>query len=250
MLISARDIISQTMDMYKRHWRSLVPYLVALFLSLFLLELTAYFYENSIILLSTPVGVTTFFILGMMFVIGQIASLLIGVAMIRALAMAFMGKAIPPAKKMYGDAVHLLVPALIASIVAGLLAIIGFMAFIVPGIVLFVWFAFALHAVSIDGQPGIHSLKISRALSKGKFFAMLWRLFAPGVIFGLFFVIPKEIIDAVFEAIPRMMETVTEGNLLFMSMIALVIQLAIVVAVSPLTSGAVTLLYLDAKKKI
>lgn len=52
----------------------------------------------------------------------------------------------------------------------------GAILLIIPGIIFFVWFEFAPQIVTLERTPILASLSTSRELSRGRFWAVLWRL--------------------------------------------------------------------------
>jgi hypothetical protein len=63
------------------------------------------------------------------------------------------------------------------SLLVGFVTIGGLFLFIVPGIVLAVWFTFATYAVLLEDQRGMNALLRSRAYVHGNFLPIFWRLF-------------------------------------------------------------------------
>jgi hypothetical protein len=62
------------------------------------------------------------------------------------------------------------------SILLGILVMIAFLLLIIPGIIVSVWLAFAGMALVFENKGIIESLKRSKALVSGKWFAVAWRL--------------------------------------------------------------------------
>jgi hypothetical protein len=84
-------------------------------------------------------------------------------------------------------ALALFLPLLWVSILAGLATIGGFILLILPGIYLAVRFAFGQLAVIDAKKKGVEALKDSWALTKNRFWAVLGRELAGGVVFGALF---------------------------------------------------------------
>lgn len=80
------------------------------------------------------------------------------------------------------DAVRKFLPALWVVVLTGLAILGGFIAFVIPGVIFAVWFAFAYYEAVLNNAKGVEALKKSRALVTGRFFATLWRLGA-GTLF-------------------------------------------------------------------
>lgn len=70
----------------------------------------------------------------------------------------------------------------VMSIVMSVLLFIGFLLFIIPGIILSVWFSFATFVLVIERGGIIDSLKKSREYVRGRWWAVFGRLIALGVL--------------------------------------------------------------------
>ncbi len=68
------------------------------------------------------------------------------------------------------------------GLLSGVLQILGLFLFIIPGIVIMVWFAFAEIEAVLNGSGTLLALKQSRARVRGYFFPVLWRLAAFGLL--------------------------------------------------------------------
>jgi len=69
---------------------------------------------------------------------------------------------------------------LVAAAVVG-----GFFLLLVPAFIFAVWFAFAGFRIIFENERGRAALRASRALARGRFWPVLWRLAAPTVTFSL-----------------------------------------------------------------
>lgn len=70
----------------------------------------------------------------------------------------------------------LLFPYLWVSILAGLIVSIGYLFFIVPGIIFAIWFFMAPYALILEGKKGAQALKRSKELVDGYFWPVLGRV--------------------------------------------------------------------------
>lgn len=61
------------------------------------------------------------------------------------------------------------------SILSGLILIVGFVLFIIPGIILSVWFTFAAFVLLLENGGIVESLKKSREYVRGRWWAVFWR---------------------------------------------------------------------------
>ncbi|MDP3985317.1 MAG: hypothetical protein Q8P82_01005 [bacterium] len=73
----------------------------------------------------------------------------------------------------------------IVSFLQGIVVALGFILFIIPGIIFAVWFSFSRYAMLIDGtSPGSEALRHSKALVVGRFWSIVWRWFGTYLYFG------------------------------------------------------------------
>jgi hypothetical protein len=72
-----------------------------------------------------------------------------------------------------------------AFLAVGPLVFLGTVAFVVPGVLFFVWFAFVPVLVATGRAKLMDAFEGSRALSAGRFGAVLWRLAAPMTFYFL-----------------------------------------------------------------
>lgn len=70
----------------------------------------------------------------------------------------------------------LMLPVLMVALLQTLALLGGLLLFVVPAFVFLVWFAFAQMSVVLDGKRTTAALVHSRALVRGRFFPMAWRL--------------------------------------------------------------------------
>lgn len=80
-------------------------------------------------------------------------------------------------------------PYLWVMVLVNILVLLGLILFIIPGIMLAVWFSFASYIFVLEGTRGMAALRQSKALVAGKFWAVVWRFLVPNFIFGLIMVI-------------------------------------------------------------
>lgn len=71
------------------------------------------------------------------------------------------------------------------SLLMSFIMMIGFLLFIIPGIILSVWFAFATYVLVLENAGIVDSLKKSREYVRGKWWAIFGRLIAMSVIIFL-----------------------------------------------------------------
>lgn len=110
--------------------------------------------------------------------LAALANFFISVAFLRLVDATHAGRTEGSSAALRG-AVTVLIPSLLTFLLTAALEILGTALLILPGIVLAVWLGFALPISALRGTPPPASLRESRELSRGRFFPVLWRLFAP-----------------------------------------------------------------------
>lgn len=69
-----------------------------------------------------------------------------------------------------------------ASLVSGVVVLLGYVLLIIPGIIFTVWFAFTHLIAILENESPIESMKKSKALSQGNFLPILGRFLLIGVV--------------------------------------------------------------------
>lgn len=82
---------------------------------------------------------------------------------------------------------QLVVPLAIVAVIQAIVFAGGLLLLIIPGLIFFVWFAFAQLAVILDNQRDIKALSFSRDLSRGRFWFVAWKLVGGPLIFMVLF---------------------------------------------------------------
>lgn len=80
---------------------------------------------------------------------------------------------------------QLIIPFLLAVILLSLLKIVGLALAIIPGILFWIWYAFAPIIVVLEGGGFVQAFQQSKQLVKGRFGAMLWRQAAGNILIAL-----------------------------------------------------------------
>jgi hypothetical protein len=87
-----------------------------------------------------------------------------------------------PQAEPWKNAIPLILPSILISILTILSVLGGLILLIIPGIFIAIRLSFVQVALIQDGQRGTNALKASWAITKGRFWATLWRLFVSGLI--------------------------------------------------------------------
>lgn len=243
-LIDPMDIVRKSIALYKEHRDLFASYIKLLaipsgavvigseILNLFFAELPPVLGFAFLFLLVIPASVV---------------SVWISIAMIRAIGDLFLGVPVKPVRDMLKASVPLIIQSVIVSILSALAVLGGLLLFIIPGIIFSIWFAFAVYALVLDGKRNVSALVASKALVKGRWFAVATRLGIPAILFAAAAIIAQNIIAIPAEALLKGMQ---KGTLpaVFISIVVGLFGTAISVFLAPLFSAAPTILYLELKK--
>lgn len=242
MLITASEIVEKSWGLYKKNWRSLLAYLLLLLLPSIVLSilgvislfLTAYvpasaLLNNLIILLIVAAGV--------------VFALWASIALAQTLKKLAQNQPAGDWRAVFVDNSRYLWPVIYTSALVAVIIFAGAMLLIIPGIIFGVWYSFVFYQVIFEDKKGVGALKESKKLVMGRWWAILWRLLVPAVVFGLFAILINYLLDLPFYFIFGPGSTITKiTNNIVSSLIN--------VAVSPLTALATILLYLNAKETL
>lgn len=247
MLISAKNIIKQSIELYQKNYQIFFKYLLLLFIPTGIMAVAGVvigsFLATVMVLgFSAPM---MFYLL--IIIAGSIASMWISLALVRVMAARYENKKTQTEKIELQNAVPLILPAILASLLTTLAITGGLILLIIPGVIFTIWFAFSFYAVALDNNKVIESLKTSKRLVQGRWWSVWWRLFAPGIVFALFMILAQWLIGFPIEII---LKYVTPETWLYAVLVSLFALLSTFVSLffTPLTTAAPTILYLELKK--
>lgn len=191
MLISAWNLIRASWDLYKKNVWLLIGYaffmlFVATIVSIIIIvPFNFILLKLIIIVLPTTFSTTVFAYIAVVLINSAIwtyVNVPFFAILIRIIAKIYNGQTIQNFKTEIKEFLPALLPTAFVIILAGVATIAGLLLFIIPGILLLVWFVFALHAVVIDGQRGINALRVSKNLVAGRWWMVVWRLVVPVIL--------------------------------------------------------------------
>lgn len=188
MLITAGELIRQTLQIYEHNFRAITKYIALTLVIWLLLALNSLFNMRYLLdILGQTFGLiaaalTQIFIIGL-FLLVTVAFAQVLKKLYRHEIPGTVWTEIKAAKKVF-------IPFLITSFLVGAIVFSGSLLLLIPGIIFAVWFYFAPYAVVIDNQKPIAALKASHNLVAGRFGQVLWNLVAPSVVYlAVFFLL-------------------------------------------------------------
>lgn len=125
-------------------------------------------------------------------VLDLVVGIFVTIAAIMAIAKVIDGKKIEVGK-VFKNAWKNYWKFLLFSIVTGLICLLGFALLVIPGIILMVWFTFSRFIIIEKGLSIRESLLKSKAMVKGRFWKILWRV----IVFGVFCLLVEIILSVI-----------------------------------------------------
>ncbi|PIZ94267.1 MAG: hypothetical protein COX81_04100 [Candidatus Magasanikbacteria bacterium CG_4_10_14_0_2_um_filter_37_12] len=246
MLISIPDIIKKSIKIYRNNAKLFLKYIGLMFIPGALIAttpiITPTFISPALNVIG-PLG-TSFLIYVVITIFLSIISFWISIAFIRAIANIYQNKPQESIQLELNTAKTAILPAIGASIVAGLAIFSGFILFIIPGIIFTLWFTFVIYAIAIDKHKAIESIKVSKDLVVGRWWEVFARLFVPGLAFGILIMVITTVASYPIESI---LEHTDPSSLLFATFVIIssLIITALSLLLAPLTTVASTILYIE-----
>lgn len=185
------ELLKESWEQYKANWKSLIKvyvlgsvYALISILVTILLAALAYF------ALPQPYS---FYLLGLIIIIGIVVTTYISfwfnLALGKATVEVGSGHKIESVRSVYNSIKPFVGAYFVMELLKTFIVFSGYIAFIVPGIILSIWFSFAVFTFLVDGKRGVSALILSRDYIKGNawtvvFYFLGWG-FITGVLFGM-----------------------------------------------------------------
>ncbi len=174
MLIKVQELVIKSWYLYTKNFKLLMQVIFWLLIPAVLLALLPLLKAKFLIV---PLGIFLSFV-------SFVLSLWISVTLIIILMRLTKEEKID-LKAIYREAYAKILSYLWINILVGLIAFVGFLLIIIPGIIFAVWFSMAVYILIFEGTRGTKALSKSKELVKNYFWQVLWRWVAPYFFFGL-----------------------------------------------------------------
>ncbi len=283
MLITVPELIGQSWKLYWQHWRALKPYMWSMFVPTFLLAMVGVLglFSDGFLPVSrvaTTILVFLAFLLVLVFTTLILLTLLVALkqlaesgtvprwrdawslmtsrllsviwaSILSRLAVCLAALAMVPSLIFLGLGQALSQSSAIKVIIlAGtLLGILGLIITLCLTAQFSLWYRFTTFRVLFEGEKGWAAVQSSKRLVKGRWWGILWRVWAPSFVFGVFVGLILLLISLPFISLPYGSAniTLTRVGLEVLHNILGTIPGSIF---APLVSLPITLLYLQAKQ--
>lgn len=249
MLISAKEIIVASWNLYKQHATVFLKYMgILLIPNVIISILLALFAPNE--KGEVMINLGSYGALAMIYIlvfIGIIITVWISIAFTREYMNSYLKKGTTPIQTMLQNSGHIIVPLILSQILFALILIVGFMFLIIPGIIFSIWFIFAMYGVIIDEKSIMESFKYSKKLVTGRWWAMLWRIVAPTLVWTILLMIPTGILSFISEYLAKNVVT-TQAGFVITILTSVIAMTTLQILATPLISATPIILYAEAQK--
>ena len=168
-MININKLFKDSWQIYIKQFKTLVLITILTFLPIAIFQILAGFYKNNFVLENFSGSGIEF---------GLIALIVL------AIFISWVGKGAliknindnKGIRKSLDYAWHNLASIVWIDILTSIIVIIGFILFIIPGILFSIWYAFSLMVLILDNKKGWQALKQSRELTQGKWWGIFERL--------------------------------------------------------------------------
>ncbi len=118
----------------------------------------------------------------------------------------------------------------------------------IPGLIFSVWFGFAVYETIMDAKKPMDAMRASKDLVVGRWMAVAWRFIAPGAVFALLVFAVEGSFNILFEWILTSMSSGAQSFELGATIFFALVTSAVSLLLTPLTTAAPIILYLELKK--
>lgn len=231
MFITVSELIQKSISLYRDNAKLFIQYTAINLLPWTIVGLTRH-------MILTPI----------LTIIAIIVSLWSSVAQNRVMAKRYRGEqALSIEQELSASTPHIW-PLIGSGILGGLAILVGTLLFIIPGIIVGVWFAFTEQAVAIDGAKSIEALTESKRIVDGRWWSIVWRIIATGFVFTLPIIICNFIVSGISNSIVSVSSAASITFII--TALTAFIAFGINVIFTPLLQAARVILYLEGKKNI
>ncbi len=247
MLLSVTDLLKRGFELYKANTTLFLTY-ATLVSGPFIVLAVLYAYvfpARTAVPSMSPTEIISF----VLAIIATIWSLWVSLAFIRVTWAKIKGGAVSSVKEELLASLPLLPRAIGAAILGGILAFLGFLFLVIPGVIVGVWFTFVSQEVAVGNRTATEALRESKRLVSGRWSAIFWRVFATAIVFLFLTSAPHGLIQLIIESISRLMN-ITSGSVSQNTLILLsdLIGIAITIVVTPFGTATQIIFYDDAKR--
>lgn len=237
-MITISEILSQTIEIYKRNFRRLVPVLFLLLVPGVILTIFGLLFNTSA--RGVPSLVNTILTISIS-LITTLFGLWTSIVLIRVLAQIIHKKQVPLPQNLW-SAVSQMPQSIWVILLGGGIILLGVLALVIPGIIFSLWFVFGLFVVVLEDLPAWQALQRSKSLSRGRWWNVLWRLLVPILFWNLIYILINGLYIFILNVI---MQTPVQGPSILTTILTGAFGNILAVVLSPATTLGMLLLYFN-----
>ena len=238
MLKSPSEIIRGGWELYAKNWRKFMPFLILLVLPSLLLPILGVLGLYLEVYIPKTSFVSNLIIMAV-YAAGMLFAFWISIALARAVAMA-AGNQPFDWKNVFSTSSDLIWPVLWTTVIVILIVFGGSLLLVVPGLIFAVWYNFTFYTVIFENKRGMNALRASKDMVAGRWWAILWRWLAQGLVFGILNLAKYYELAFLIRLIPMPM-------FLEASLVNIISSLVSIIT-TPLMAGSAFILYQSAKE--
>ncbi|MBP9694991.1 MAG: hypothetical protein KBD73_01060 [Candidatus Magasanikbacteria bacterium] len=250
MLISVSKLIDESYKFYSEHREIFFEYVKYLFIAMIGYTIIVNGGTTALapLIKNNSWAGTVVIILILLFTIAlAIGTTWISLAIMRSAAQIYERTETKPVKEELKNAVKYIWPSIVISLLVALAQLGGLILLVVPAIIFGTWFAFANYTLVLDDKRGTAALSASKALVKGRWWEIFWKLLLLGLFFGIILSIIPGIISLPFDLISAATKSSPIVPIVI-TIIGEILSTIVRVFLVPFPIVANTILYLELKK--
>lgn len=242
MLISAWELIKKSGAFTREHWKKYLPYAIIGILPSVISEVLQFVFRGRGVL-----GLAVYFSL---FVILWVISIIVGtfvhISAIKLTKTLFNKQVVGTWQQMWQESKPLLVPVFLVGLLYGLIVFVGLVFLIIPGIVFGIWYVFCTYEAVLEKKDVWASFQASKALVAGRWWSVVWRLVAPGLLVGVIALLVILLVGVIVAGLIATNEIV---GTFIAEVLSIAIFITFFLALMPFFACAYFTLYEDLKSK-
>ncbi len=245
--MSITDIIVESFKLYKNNFKRFFVFMLLTFIPGGLIIISKF-------LLTYFFPITSFGAIGISFLVFLFVALIFSliafwfnITFIRVIAQTYTGTTIGTLGSELGSAKKVFWPAIGVTLLTALAVLGGMILLIIPGIIFMLWFAFSYVFVAVEHTGVMEGMHKSKALVDGRWWKVLLRIMIPGTIFGILAYVITSIIGTPLDYVVQHTDPLSTLFTIW-SVVSDLILSFVTSIVTPLTTIALVVVYMDLKK--
>lgn len=236
MLIEATELIGKSWNDYKAHWHEWFTYsllTVAPFFIIAIIAVLAIALQQAVPSTAVASSVVVLLVL----IAGIFFAYWTTLALIHSVGNYLRTSTVQHWREHFALTSRYLWPVFYTAVIVGFAVLFASLLFLIPGIIIGLWFTFYKYAIVLDNKKGTDAMSYSQSLVVGRWWGTWWRLFVPGLVYGLAAGLLSALLSTPFEFMNLPAESLVLVNNLAQSVSS--------AAIAPITVIVIANLYLS-----